>query len=107
MPQEDEAARMFKILSSGTRLRMIGLLKDRALCVNALARDLGITPAAVSQHLRVLRDSALVIGQKRGNFVHYTINQKRLLEWNETAAGFLGVGDKMVLPTIQGGDATD
>ncbi|MCF8108925.1 MAG: ArsR family transcriptional regulator, partial [Desulfohalobiaceae bacterium] len=42
---------------------MIELLKERSLCVNALARDLMITPAAVSQHLRILRDADLVIAE--------------------------------------------
>ncbi len=98
---------MFKVLSSATRLRMTELLKGRALCVNALARALEITPAAVSQHLRVLRDADLVTGEKRGNFVHYTMNQKTLLEWYETAAGFLAVQERIVLPTIQGGDGKD
>ena len=48
---EKKLARIFKVLSVETRVRMIHLLKDRALCVNALAKSLDITPAAVSQHL--------------------------------------------------------
>ena len=55
-----ELARIFKVLSADTRVRMIDLLKRRSLCVNALARALKITPAAVSQHLRVLRDADIV-----------------------------------------------
>ncbi|MBU4244337.1 MAG: ArsR family transcriptional regulator, partial [Proteobacteria bacterium] len=54
MVQPDKAARVFKVLSVESRVRLIELLKQRSLCVNALARSLAITPAAVSQHLRVL-----------------------------------------------------
>ncbi len=55
MNKTDQQARIFKVLSTPSRVRIIELLKDRSLCVNALARSLSITPAAVSQHLRVLR----------------------------------------------------
>jgi DNA-binding transcriptional ArsR family regulator len=82
MSDSEKQARIFKVLSVGTRVRMIELLKKRSLCVNALARSLEITPAAVSQHLRVLRDAGLVYAEKRGYFVHYGINEKTLSQWN-------------------------
>ena len=68
---------------------MIDLLKRRSLCVNALARVLAITPAAVSQHLRVLRDAEIVTADKKGYFVHYRVNEKTLAEWYETAKSLL------------------
>jgi len=69
---------LFKALSVETRVEMIELLKHRSLCVNALAKTLGITPAAVSQHLRVLRDADLVVADRKGYFVHYRINGETL-----------------------------
>jgi len=85
----EKQARIFKVLSVNTRVRMIHLLKKQALCVNALARALDITPAAVSQHLRILRDAEIVIADKRGYFVHYQINRKTLNEWNAMAKHLL------------------
>ena len=90
MPEADKMARIFKVLSVETRVRMIELLKHRSLCVNALARSLCITPAAVSQHLRILRDAEIVTAEKRGYFVHYRVNQATLAEWRELAQGLLG-----------------
>ena len=89
MPETEKAARVFKVLSVETRVRMIELLKRRSLCVNALAKTLNITPAAVSQHLRVLRDADLVIADKQGYFVHYRVNEKTLADWNQTAKRIL------------------
>lgn len=86
----EKAARIFKVLSVETRVKMIELLKRRSICVNALAKTLNITPAAVSQHLRVLRDADLVIADKVGYFVHYRVNEKTLAEWNQTAQQILG-----------------
>ena len=93
MTDSDQLARMFKLMSVGTRVHMIRLLKRRCLCVNALARDLQITPAAVSQHLRVLRDAGIVIADKRGYFVHYCINKKTLARWREASDGLLRIDE--------------
>ena len=87
MPELDQLAIICKLLSVPSRLRLVALLCQQPLCVNALARQLGITAAAVSQHLRVLRQAELVQARKQGYFVHYSINtaqteaiQKRLAE---------------------------
>jgi DNA-binding transcriptional ArsR family regulator len=84
-------ARVFKVLSVETRVRMIDLLKHRSLCVNALARVLEITPAAVSQHLRILRDADIVVADKKGYYVHYRVNNKTLAEWSKIAKSLLEV----------------
>ena len=55
--ETDKLARWLKVLSVGTRLRVVRLLNGRALCVNALTHRLSVTQSAVSQHLRVLREA--------------------------------------------------
>ena len=91
MKQEEKLARLFKILSVDTRIRILNLIKERALCVNALSRALKITPAAVSQHLRVLRDAGLVTAEKRGYFVHYKANPAKMKEINRAASQLLEI----------------
>ncbi len=93
MNDPEKQARIFKVLSVGTRVRMIDLLKRRSLCVNALARALDITPAAISQHLRVLRDADIVIADKQGYFVHYRVNEETLAEWSQTTQSLLNLKD--------------
>ena len=87
----EKLARIFKVLSVGTRVRMIELLKHRSLCVNALARALDITPAGISQHLRVLRDVEIVIASKQGYFVHYRVNAETLAEWDKITRGLFEI----------------
>jgi ArsR family transcriptional regulator len=89
--EPEKLARIFKALSVETRVRMIDLLKRRSLCVNALARALEITSAAVSQHLRVLRDADIVTAEKNGYFVHYRINEATLAEWRKITHGLLDI----------------
>jgi DNA-binding transcriptional ArsR family regulator len=80
MDEIEELAEIFKALSDPTRLRLVKLLSEReeALCVNALAYRVGVTQSAVSQHLRVLRQAGLVRGERRGSFVHYSLERDRL-----------------------------
>jgi DNA-binding transcriptional ArsR family regulator len=89
MSNPEKLARIFNVLSAETRVRLIDLLKRRSLCVNALARVLEITPAAVSQHLRILRNADIVTAEKRGYFVHYKVNEATLAKWKEAAEGLL------------------
>ncbi len=89
MSTAEKLARIFKVLSVGTRVRIVQLLRRRALCVNSLASKLDITPAAVSQHLRVLRDSGVVVADKRGSFVHYEMNVATLASWKNLTDGLL------------------
>lgn len=88
-----EAVRIFKVLSVESRIEIIELLKKKSLCVNALSELLGITAAAVSQHLRILRDADIVIADKRGYYVHYTVNHATLTEWQKIADGLLSVNE--------------
>jgi len=76
-PRDTEAAQahdVFKALGSQPRIRIVRALRDRALCVGALAARLEMTESAVSQHLRVLRTAGLVVSDKRANFVHYALS---------------------------------
>jgi len=85
-------SRVLKVLSVETRVRIVELLKSQALCVNALASRLDVTPGAVSQHLRIMRDAGLVVDEKRGYFVHYRLNEDTLAAWREEI-------DKLLDPT--------
>ena len=89
MGDPKELARLLKVLSVETRVRIVQLLKGRSLCVDALAARLGVTQGAVSQHLRFTRDAGLVIDGKRGYFVHYHLNEETRVAWREEISQLL------------------
>jgi len=89
MLEAKQIAEMFQVLSVESRVQIVLLLKDRSLCVNALAARLQISTAAVSQHLRILRQANVVIDEKRGNFVHYRLNAETLAAWKSVVDGVL------------------
>ncbi|MBN1816367.1 MAG: winged helix-turn-helix transcriptional regulator [Sedimentisphaerales bacterium] len=90
----DKLAGWLKILSVGTRVRIIQLLKEHPLCVNALSRRLHVTQGAVSQHLRILRQADLVIDEKRGYFVHYRLNENMFAVLQEAINPLLNIESK-------------
>jgi len=92
--EPQDLARIFRVLSVETRIRIIQMLKQNSLCVNALARRLGVTPAAVSQHLHVLREADIVRPEKKGYFVHYSINDDKLSEWRKITGELLDCDSK-------------
>lgn len=81
---------MLKVLSVDSRVRIVQLLKGRAMCVNALAAHLNMTQGAVSQHLRIMRDAGFVVDEKRGYFVHYRLNEENIAEWRNKINLLLG-----------------
>ncbi len=93
-------ARVLKVLSVDTRVRIVQLLKERTLCVNALAARLDVTRGAVSQHLRFMRDAGLVTDEKRGYYVHYRLNEQTLAAWR-------GEIEKLLDPNVGAGKDTE
>jgi DNA-binding transcriptional ArsR family regulator len=74
MVDAEKLARAFKLLSVEARIRIVQVLKRRALCVTELTSQLGISQAATSQHLRALKDARIVKFQKKGFHVYYHLD---------------------------------
>ena len=89
-----DLSRFFKALGDETRLRLVALLaqqeRGKAFCVTRLARELGVTPSAVSQHLRVLKDLGLVHGERRSYRIHYFLDLDQLAAYQSLARELLG-----------------
>jgi ArsR family transcriptional regulator len=75
-----EMANFSRALSVEARVKIIDLLRNGPLCVGALSHKLGISQSAVSQHLRILKDVELVRSVRKGLFLHYEINAKKISE---------------------------
>ena len=73
------SAELFKVLGVDTRVKIIELLKTQGpMGAMEIAKQLGITPSAVSQHLRLLRQSGLVRSERKGYWIPYSINEEAL-----------------------------
>jgi rhodanese-related sulfurtransferase/DNA-binding transcriptional ArsR family regulator len=68
-----QLARLGKALASPHRLETLELLAQGERTVESLATEMGLSLANTSQHLRVLRQAALVESRKDGVFVYYRL----------------------------------
>lgn len=73
-----DAAELFKIFCVDKRIEIIEHLKNGSMNVNLLANALKISPSAVSQHLRVLKSAGLVQDERKGYWIHYSLNKDAL-----------------------------
>ncbi len=73
-----ELSEVFGILSDGTRLKIVLALTETELCGCDLANYLGITKAAVSHHLRLLRNLRLVKFRRAGKRTFYMLDDHHI-----------------------------
>jgi DNA-binding transcriptional ArsR family regulator len=79
-----EPAEIFKVLSVETRVKIIDILKaNGALGVKDISEKLGITPPAVSQHLKILKQAGLVRSERQGYWIPYSINEEAMEDCRE------------------------
>lgn len=81
---------IFKVLSDSQRRDILVMLKGGRLSAGEIAERMGITPAALSYHLRLLKNADLVIEYKLKNFIYYEINVsvfEELILWVEQFGG--------------------
>lgn len=74
-----EPSEMFRVLGVETRIKIIDLLKSKGpLGAKNISEILGITPAAVSQHLKILKQAGLVRSERKGYWIPYSIDEEAL-----------------------------
>ena len=72
-PSEKDARRILESLCDPTRVKIIRALEETPLAASDLARVIGRTRSATSQHLRVLREVDAVQAERKGNVVRYRL----------------------------------
>lgn len=91
MDRPDALVSDFKALGDLARLRILELLRsrgksccdlvardERGLCAYDIQRAIGLSQAAVSYHMDLLRRSGLIEAEKRGRWMFYRRNEAAL-----------------------------
>lgn len=81
---------IFKVLSDKQRRDILVMLKEGRMSAGDIAEKLGVTPAALSYHLKLLKSADLVMEYKNKNFIYYEINitvLDELILWVEQFGG--------------------
>ncbi|GAA0740393.1 ArsR/SmtB family transcription factor [Clostridium oceanicum] len=80
MNSMEKEVKIFKALAHPIRLKIIKKLQDEEKCVCELNKDVEFSQSNLSQHLKILKDANILNSSKKGMWVHYSINDKKILD---------------------------
>ena len=89
----DDAARIaeaMQALSTTSRVLILAELRQRSQSVSELVAAVGMQQSAVSHQLRLLRDVGLVVGERRGRHVVYSLSDEHVASLVDQAAHHVG-----------------
>jgi len=70
---------IFKALSDENRLRVLMMLRQRPLCVCEMHEVLDIALSTLSAHLRLMKNTGLIVDEKDGRWVIYRLSENSYL----------------------------
>jgi ArsR family transcriptional regulator len=75
-----DLAVILKSLSDETRLKIVVMLSKGQLCACKILEEFKITQPTLSYHMKTLVECELVIAEKKGKWVYYSLNEEMLKE---------------------------
>jgi len=64
----------FKALADPTRRKILRLLRERDMTAGEIAEQFDISKPSISHHLSILKQARLVLDERRGQFIFYSLN---------------------------------
>jgi ArsR family transcriptional regulator len=81
----------FRALNDPTRREILGLLRERDRTAGEIAERFPLAKSTLSGHLKVLRDARLIVQERAGTSIVYSLNVSAL---EETLAAVLAIFSK-------------
>ncbi len=80
--QIELGAALLSAIADPTRLSIINMLagSSEAVCVCDITESFTLGQPTISHHLRILREAGVIVGDKRGKWVYYSIVHSKLRE---------------------------
>ena len=91
-PQLGRLPQLLKALVDPTRLRIVGLLSQRELCVCDLEELLGVSQSMTSHHVGVLRRAGLLVARREdrdARWIYYRLNAEAIEALKDQFNGLL------------------
>jgi len=67
---------LLKIVSEESRLKLLCILKQGEYCVCEIMEHVDMSQSLISHHLKDLKDIGIVVDEKRGLYVYYSLTPK-------------------------------
>ena len=75
---------IFKALNDPTRREILQLLQERDMTAGEIVERFKISGPSISHHLDLLKQAKLVIAEKEGQYIYYSLNTTvvdEILKW--------------------------
>lgn len=82
----EELEELFKALANVNRLLLIYRMTSgevKKVSVTEMAKMMGLTQPAASQHLKILKTAKILDAEKKGNYIYYTFNKTAMINHKE------------------------
>lgn len=66
--------RTFQALSDPTRREILKMLRQNDLTAGEIADQFNISKPSISHHLNILKNADLVLDERKGQFIYYSLN---------------------------------
>ncbi len=76
----EEAAMAMQAMSHPLRIKILCLLSSGEMMVQEIVEAVGTTQGNVSQHLAILKASAMIVSRAEGKKTYYWIQDKRVVK---------------------------
>jgi len=82
-------AHVLKALAHPTRLFIVEVIAEKPFCVNELTKKIGADMSTVSKHLSVLKNAGLILDEKKGKQVYYSLKMHCVLNFMDCVEAVL------------------
>ena len=82
-------ASLCQMMAHPKRIELFEMLSQEELSVTVMAKQLGITVPATSQHLRLFRENGMAVTRRDGQTIYYSITKPKLMDGCKIMRNFL------------------
>lgn len=69
---------VMRAMGDETRLKILKVIYHKSSSTQSLSRELGLTEACISKHLKVLNEAEILYKERLGNYIYYRLNTMTL-----------------------------
>lgn len=84
--------KVFRALSDPTRREILRLLRSGDMSAGQIAENVSVSKSTLSGHLNVLKEARLIVAERYGTTIVYSLNVAVYEEMVAAVMGLLGVG---------------
>jgi DNA-binding transcriptional ArsR family regulator len=84
----------FKALADPTRREILKMLNDKSLAAGDIAKAFNISKPSLSHHLNILKNAELVMAERDGQNIIYSLNASVVQEFVQQIMEFFDIGEE-------------